>query len=163
MGMALFTTPSAGGYSSRQMPQPKTGNGPWGDAIRYWLKKRDMIQADLWRVIQEQGHKTTTNTISNACLGRDCNTNTLRIIATALNVPLDEILVSPDRQSESERRRLMILEITEHVVRAVDTRGTPQAAPSIDQDVERLHQATEIEEREERAQRKRAGARRRRK
>ncbi len=149
MRMALFTSGVAGGYSSRQMPQPKTGNGPWGDAIRYWLRRRNMQQADLMRAIKEMRHSTTANTISNASLGRDCHTKTLRIIAAALNVSIDEVLVSPDRKSEAEARKLMIQEITERVVRAVDApAGLSALPPALARGVKELGQLTEEAERE---------------
>lgn len=144
MAMTLFTATSADGYPRRHMPQPKTGNGPWGEAIRYWLKQRDMQQADLMRAIRDLRHKTTSNTISNASRGLDCHTKTLRIIATALNVSVDEILVSPSRQSDTERRKLMIQEITERVVR---TMSSP-VETTIDQAVQQLDRATEREKKE---------------
>jgi hypothetical protein len=146
MDMALFTTGAVGGYSRRQMPQPKTGNGPWGDAIRYWLRRRNMQQADLMRAIKDMRETTTANTISNAALGRDCHTKTLRIIAAALNVSIDEVLVSPDRKSDAEARKLMIQEITERVVRTIDTPIAPSSLPpSLAHKVKELSQATEDE------------------
>jgi len=162
--MALFTGALADGYSRQHMAQPKSGNGPWGEAIRYWLKLRDMQQADLMRAIRELRHKTTSNTISNASRGLDCHTKTLRIIATALNVSLDEILVSPSRQSESERRKLMIQEITERVVRAMQQPVAPtsdEALAQLDLAIDREKAAEKAaetrEKRKRKTRRKRAG------
>lgn len=153
--MSLLMQETTGGYSRRHMPQPKTGDGPWGEAIRYWLKRLDLQQADLMRTIRELDGGTTSNTISNASRGLDCHTKTLRIIAAALNqvalqksimagVTLDDALVSPARQSELERLKRMVQEITERVVRqmtipslAAATHQTiPQASKSLGQAME---------------------------
>src|SRR4051812_42018863 len=117
--MALFTATAAAGYARQHMPQPKSGSGPWGEAIRYWLKEKDMRQADLVRAVHVANPQETitANTISNASRGLHCSTRTLEQIALALKVPLDEILVSPDRRSAQEARRQMVQEITEHVMR----------------------------------------------
>lgn len=127
--MALFTGMPSGGYPRGRMPLPEKSDGPWGEAIQYWLAFRGWKQADLIREIQkaepstsktDKKNKGNKNTVSNAALGRDCNTRTLRVIATALNVPLDAVLVSPDRKSANEARKQMIMEITESVVRKIE-------------------------------------------
>ncbi len=149
--MPLFTGSAAGGYSRRHMPQPKSGDGPWGDAIRYWLTRRGMQQADLVRAIKGLNGTTTPNTLSTAFRGLDCNTRTLRIIATALKVSLDEVLISPDRKSDVEARKAFVAEVTERVVRDLEltTRPTPPV-PSVDEAIQQLHRATRAKEDSER-------------
>jgi hypothetical protein len=136
--MALFTGKVREGYPAEQMPKPATGNGPWGEAISYCLDKRRWRQADLVRAAQAIDPKKSKNTISTATRGLDCNTNTLRVIAAALEVALDEVLVSPARKSAQDRRRQMILDITEQVVRRVDaTEGAgPQHTGTIEAQTE---------------------------
>ncbi len=166
--MALFTGMSSGDYSRQHMPQPAKSDGPWGEAIQYWLDVKGWRQADLIREIQNlqkpeaavragkrKKSKGNKNTVSTACLGRDCNTKTLRIIATALGVPLDGVLVSPDRKSANEARKQMILEIAEKVARELEkppayatTHETP--LPTIQQKVKELGQFTEDTEHAER-------------
>jgi transcriptional regulator with XRE-family HTH domain len=68
------------------------------------------------------------NTVSIAANGLDVNTETLRIIAAALGVSLEEILVSPARQSASEARKQMALEIAERVLRQLD--HAPATSPA---------------------------------
>lgn len=136
--MVLFTVMPASAYARSRMPQPKTGTGPWGDAIRYWLRQRDMRQADLVREVRKAnpGEAITANTLSNAARGLHCSTRTLEQIARALEIPLDDVLVSPDRQSAQDMRRKMVQEITENVMRAVDaTRATPPPR-TIDQETD---------------------------
>jgi len=147
MVMPLFTGPVAGSYSRRHMPQPKSGDGPWGDAIRYWLLRRGMQQADLVRTIKAMNGTTTANTLSTAFRGLDCNTRTLRIIAAALKVTIDEVLVSPDRKSDVEARKAFVQEVTERVVRDLElaTRPAPPV-PSVDEAIEQLHRATRAKE-----------------
>ncbi len=111
------------------MPRPAHADGPWGEAIRHWLKAREWVQADLVRAIQDAhpGSKIKANTISNAALGRDCRTSTLRQIADALQVPFEEVLVSPNRRSANEERKQLIIQAVEAALRA-DVRQTPAEA-----------------------------------
>src|SRR4051794_3264942 len=122
--MALYTAAPSEGYARRPMAQPPMGTGPWGQAIRYWLNERRMRQADLVRAVHEANpdQTITANTISNAARGLHCNTRTLQQIALALKVGLDEVLVSPDRQQSNEDRRRLALEISQEVLRTVESR-----------------------------------------
>jgi hypothetical protein len=104
------------------MPQAEHGDGPWGEAIEYWLKVKRWKQADLRRAFEELpdlqrgGGK---NTVSTAVRGLDVNTSTLRGIAKAFGVPLEEVLVSPDRRSAKERERELVEQISAKVYRDV--------------------------------------------
>ncbi len=151
MGMPLFTGAVGGGYSRRHMPQPKSGDGPWGAAIRYWLNRRGMQQADLVRTIKALNGTTTPNTLSTAIRGFDCSTRTLRIIAAALKVSLDEVLVSPDKKSDVEARKAFVAEVAERVVR--DLEHVPRPAPpvpTLNEAMQQLHRATQVEKENER-------------
>jgi transcriptional regulator with XRE-family HTH domain len=117
--MALFTGTATQGYACAPMPRPPRKNGPWGDAINYWLDDRGWNQTDLRKAIGDGGAALSKNTIGNAARGFDVSTRVLRIIATALGVPVEAVLVSPNRQSAQEERRQMIFEITERVTREV--------------------------------------------
>src|SRR6185436_3496135 len=101
------------------MPQPKRGSGPWGDAIQYWLKRLNIRQS-------ERARKTglPANTISRPANGLDCQTRIIARIAKALEVPLEEILVSPARFAAAEARVQLAREIAEDVLRKVDARFT---------------------------------------
>lgn len=123
--MALFTDSPASGYSQPHMPQPARGDGPWGEAIEYWLNVRRWRQADLMRATAGKGD-LTKNTISRAANGQDVNTETLRIIATAFGVALEDVLVSPDRQSAKEREEQMVERITKRVVGEIVAERRPR-------------------------------------
>lgn len=144
--MALFTEKSEGQYAQPHMPQPAKGDGPWGEAIAYWLNVRHWRQADLVRATKGGLSK---NTVSIAFNGLDVNTETLRIIAKALNAPLDEVLVSPDRKSANETRKQMVIEIAERVLRDVESTRSVGQMPSADLDraVEKFDEAITNEER----------------
>jgi transcriptional regulator with XRE-family HTH domain len=134
--MALFTGGVRADYPRPHMPQPKRGDGPWGEAIVYWLKDRNMRPAELARATGVR-----PNTISRIVRGFDTTTRVLRLIAAALDLPIDAVLISPDRKSANEARKQMILEVTERVVRHIDQSGLPalpQAKPLHAQDLQRL-------------------------
>lgn len=94
--MASFTGLALDQYADRAMTAPKRGIGPWGAAIVYWLGKKQWVQADLIRQLEEIGLARGKNTISRACHGRDVNTATLDAIAKAFDVAPEFILVSPE-------------------------------------------------------------------
>lgn len=119
--MALFTDRQSTPYARRTMPQAPRGDGPWGEAIQYWLRARNKRQADL---ASDTGVRA--NTISRAARGFDTTTRVLRKIADALDAPLDSVLVSPERKLANEDRRRLIQEITELVVRTVETKHGPE-------------------------------------
>ena len=125
--MALLAETLAGSYARRRMPRPAYGDGPWGEAIRYWLAVRKIRQADLVRLVRELDPKDTTtpNTISNATRGFPTTTRILDKIARALKVPIDVVLVSPERKLANEDRRRLALEISETVLRTLESRPLP--------------------------------------
>ncbi len=135
--MALFTVTTRRDYAQGHMPQPTLGDGPWGEAIEYWLNQRRWQQADIVRALEAlyppaKGKKAkgNKNTVSTAARGFDCNTQTLRRIARALEVPLDQVLVSPLRRAANEDRRKLALDITEQVLRRMESAGSPVALPA---------------------------------
>jgi len=118
------------------MPQPAQADGPWGEAIRYWLNVRTMRQADLARETDIEA-----KTISSVTRGFHTTTRILQRIAEALEIPLDAVLVSPDRKSANEARKQMILEITEHVTKQVEAAQQPAPKPALTE----AQQAAQIE------------------
>jgi len=121
--MAVLGPTTGHSYSAVQaMPQPAIANGPWGEAIRYWLSVRKLRQADLARPVSKGGTGLRANTISRVTRGFDTTTRVLRRIATALDIPLDQLLVSPQRHHESEDRRRLAIEIAERVLRTLEQR-----------------------------------------
>src|SRR5262249_32105724 len=70
--------------------------GPWGDALQYWLKTRDLRQADVVRASGLQ-----PKTISRVARGLHTQTRVLASIAMFLGVPIEHILVSPLRSAAS--------------------------------------------------------------
>ena len=77
----------------RQMLPPVNDDGPWGDAIQYYLRDRRVSQAEICRIT-----KLTSNTVSNAARGRHTNTQTLTKIARALGVSLEDLMSDPRRR-----------------------------------------------------------------
>ena len=117
--MPLLNDAGGARYPAPHMPRPTYAHGPWGEAIRYWLREWGWGQADLVRAIQAANPTATirANTISNAALGRHCRTNTLEQIARALSVAFEDVLVSPERKNASEERKRMIQEAVEAALR----------------------------------------------
>jgi len=116
--MPLFTGSGVQSYARRHMPLPKRGGGPWGEAIRFWLDKRQIQQAD---VVRATGLRA--NTVSRATRGFHTTTRVLERIATALHAPIDQVLVSPVRKLANEERRALASEISEEVLRSIDERA----------------------------------------
>lgn len=123
--MALFTDDAERQYARRHMPKPASEDGPWGEAIRYWLNERGWRQADL-----AVATGIRANTISRTARGFDTTTRVLRKIADTLKVSIDDVLVSPERKLANEDRRRMAREIAEDVLRAMDARS-PAAQASV--------------------------------
>jgi len=143
------------------MPKPAIGNGPWGEAVEYWLKEKKIRQADLARMTGIEA-----KIISKIARGFHTSTRSLERIAIALELPLYAVLVSPDRKSAAEERKLMIQEITERVVRSIDTTPSalPPLPPALAQKVKELGQLTEaVEAERQQASRGRSKAQLRRK
>ncbi len=126
--MGLFTRDISADYAQRKMPAPATGPGPWGAAIRYWLPRKKMRQADLVRAT-----RLGKNTVSSATLGLDVNTATLVAIAKAFNEPLEVILVSPEWMDRQDAQRRMIQEAVERALRGHDAPSSDAMRQAIDQ------------------------------
>jgi len=120
--MALLSEASRPNYPSPQMPQPARGDGPWGEAIAYWLDRRQWLPADL---IEAADGAISKNTVYEACKGKDVNTSSLRVIASLLNAPLDEVLVSPARLKARDQQREVIYEAVSAALRARDVVPVP--------------------------------------
>jgi transcriptional regulator with XRE-family HTH domain len=105
-------------YSFPGMPQARRETGPWGDAVQYWLNHRQLRQADLVRATRIQA-----KTISQIARGFHTTTKLLGRIAAALNVPLDQVLVSPLKRGTMDDRRRLISGLMEDVLRFVDVAG----------------------------------------
>jgi transcriptional regulator with XRE-family HTH domain len=97
------------------VPQAKRDNGPWGEAIRYWLNERKLRQADLVK-----GTKIQAKTISRITRGFHTQTRVLEVIAKCLGVSLDRVLVSPLRWGPTEDRKQLIRSIFADAVRLVE-------------------------------------------
>lgn len=145
MGMALSTDRVRHDYPQGRMPAVKTGTGPWGDAIKYWLPRRNMRQADLARLtgIEEK-------TISSMARGFHTTTRKLEAVAMAFKVPLDQVLVAPNRQQANEDRKREIQEAVETALRNLDERQPPPP-PSLEAQFEQA--ITRVERRAARVQR----------
>jgi transcriptional regulator with XRE-family HTH domain len=111
--MATFTAQSRRGYPPVPVTLPAKAPGPWGEAIDYWLKQKNMRQADLVRA-----SGIDPNTISSIVRGFNTTTRLLWMIAKALQVPIDEVLLSPTRRTGSEAQKRMIAEAVELALNA---------------------------------------------
>src|SRR5688572_13604922 len=101
--MALLSDGAGHDYAQRHMPAVKTGTGPWGEAIRYWLPKKNMRQADLAR---ETGIEEKS--ISSMARGFHTTTRQLAKIAKVFGVPLEDVLVSPSRyEARLDQKRVI--------------------------------------------------------
>jgi transcriptional regulator with XRE-family HTH domain len=129
------------------MAAVKHGTGPWGEAIRYWLPKKNMRQVDLARVanIEEK-------TISKITRGFHTTTRQLEKIARAFQVPIDDVLLSPDRRLTNADRHRLINEIsasvTEKVYREIEGRSAADAGPiGLDHAAHAIEQVAQQQER----------------
>lgn len=140
--MPLFTVRAPRDYAASHMPQAEMSDGPWGEAIRYWLNQRKMRQADLAGLTGIRA-----NTISRATRGFHTTTRVLSKIAVAFRVPIDVVLVSPERKLANEDRRRLAVEISERVLRELE--GPPRAgdiSPTLQPTIDALEEAVEVEE-----------------
>lgn len=113
--MGLFTSVGRRGYSRHEMPQAKRDNGPWGEALRYWLNERKLRQADLVK-----GTKIQAKTISRIVRGFHTQTRVLEDVARFLAVPVERVLVSPLRRGPNDERRQFARGIVQDVLREID-------------------------------------------
>lgn len=100
--MLKFTGAARDSYPQDDMPDDAAplGDGPWGEAVRYWLHKKKLRQAALVR-----GTGLTANTISGIVRGLPTQTRSLDLIARWLKVPLAAVLVSPLKQGDDKTQR----------------------------------------------------------
>lgn len=130
------------------MPAPKTGSGPWGEALKYWLPRRDMRQSDLAR---ETGIEEKT--ISSIARGFHTTTRKLERIAEVLKVPIDDVLISPARRLAIEERRRIAQDVAERVLRELEADAQPpaEARQSFNDEMDGLVRAAErsVEQRHE--------------
>jgi transcriptional regulator with XRE-family HTH domain len=144
--MPLVAATRRNGYARVEMPKAKQGDGPWGEAIRYWLGVQNRTQADLVRLLNDKdfvkaykGRPVTAKTVSRIARGFDTQTRLLRRIAAALNLSIDVILVAPGRTLANERRIELARQISEEVLRTLEAKGVaPQANPKVQEVVERV-------------------------
>jgi transcriptional regulator with XRE-family HTH domain len=116
--MGVFTHTERRGYSRGEMPQAKRENGPWGEALRYWLNEKKLRQADLVK-----GTKIQAKTISRIARGFHTQTRVLEDIARFLGVPLERLLVSPLRQRPNEDHRQRARALFQEFLREIDGDG----------------------------------------
>lgn len=107
--MALYTDGRVCDYA-RDVAKPKVGTGPWGQAIRYWLNRRNELPADLVRNANRLKVGLTPNTVSRARRGFHVSTRVLEKISMALEVTIEEVLVSPDHREDEARLSQLIQE-----------------------------------------------------
>jgi len=136
------------------MPQSKKGDGPWGEAIQYWLDVNKLTQADLLRLLNDDefvksyGKPMQAKTVSRIVRGFDTQTRLLRRIAAALQQPLDAVLVAPGRMLANEKRAQLARQISEEVLRTLEARGVaPQEPlhPKRQELLERIHRLSSDE------------------
>ena len=136
-----FTRPVAVQYVAN-VTRPERQSGPWGEALQYWLDRKNWTQADLVRTMQkreraladprlrQKQRKVQPNTISRVARGLDTQTSVLKRIADALDVPLTDILVSPARREDRQKlaeaitRRVMQELDAKHRARTIETVAT---------------------------------------
>jgi len=139
--MGLVASDLSRGYAPRHMAARVSGTGPWGAAIRYWLPRKNMLQADLMRATGLR-----KNTISRATRGLDVNTTTLEKIAEAFHEPIELVLVSPEWMDHAETRRQLIQEAVENALRN-SPYGTRREHPTMSEALAEADQAVQQEER----------------
>jgi transcriptional regulator with XRE-family HTH domain len=99
----LVSVPSPS-YAPRMAKRAaKRGDGPWGDAIQYWFKEKNLRQSHV-----VEGTGMSPNKASRAANGLDVRMETLRQFAEFFGVPLESVLVSPERRlSQAEEKRVI--------------------------------------------------------
>lgn len=86
-------------YPSRMAKRAaKKGDGPWGDAIQYWFREKNLRQSHV-----VEGTGMSPNKASRAANGLDVRMETLRQFAEFFGVPLESVLVSPQRRLGARR------------------------------------------------------------
>lgn len=123
----LVSVPTAS-YAPRMAKRAaRKGDGPWGDAIQYWFKEKNLRQAHV-----VEGTGMSANKASRAANGLDVRMETLRQFAEFFGVPLEFVLVSPERRLsqdvekrvldkvQSDVKRMMALSRPRPIQRSID-------------------------------------------
>lgn len=112
-------------------------SGPWGEALQYWLERKNLTQADLVRLMQRRDklvqitksaprlRHMQPNTISRIARGFHTQTAILARIADTLGIALPDLLVSPLRRLGEEERRRYIEQITRDVLAHLEATPPP--------------------------------------
>lgn len=125
------------------MKRPKSGDGPWGEAIQYWLVKRAVQQADIAREASIRA-----NTMSRAARGLDTTTRVLKKIAAAFQVPVDDVLISPERRMVDKERQEMIRMAVEEALRRTAPQPTRITGDLLDAELQREEEQEATAERD---------------
>jgi len=102
-------------------------DGPWGDAIQYWLKKRGLRQSDIARTAPLEA-----NTVSRAARGYHTSTRVLAKIARALQIPIESVLVPPQRAIDLEEREQYVRHVVGEAMRQFDEQALAQATKTLE-------------------------------
>ncbi len=119
--MGLLSRQATQAYANDLMSAPKTGKGPWREAIKYWLEKCDMTQAELARATG-----IAPKSISSMARGFHTTTQQLQKVATAFSarlprpVKLQHVLVSPEWIERQGFQRHVIQEAVAAAIEAHD-------------------------------------------
>jgi len=103
------------------------GDGPWGPAIRYWLKELNLRQTHI-----VEGTGMPGNTVSNAARGLDVHMDTLRRIAEFFQVPFESVLVSPERRLGAEEERHVAEKVAAEARRVMEQRRPTAPTTRVD-------------------------------
>ena len=114
--MPRFTATPAPRYAPRTMSRAAPlGHGPWGEAIRYWLRRKKLNQAELAELAGIQ-----QTTVSRLARGYHGQTRILDDIARKLEVALEDVLVSPLRRGPADTKRQFLREMINDALRTID-------------------------------------------
>lgn len=99
-------------YAGRLVVLAERRDGPWGEAIVYWLRRARLTQ-------QQLAEKTgmAPKTISGIVRGFHTRTENLQRIADVLGVTLDQVLIAPERRMTSELQKRIVFEAAAHAMR----------------------------------------------
>lgn len=101
----------------------RKGDGPWGEAIQYWFKDKHLRQSHV-----VEGTGMSPNKASRAANGLDVRMETLRQFAEFFEVPLESVLVSPERRLSPDVERKLTAKLAEDVSSLLE-RARPTTQP----------------------------------